>query len=92
MTALYHVKTAVAISLLLPLRAEYGPNLGTKLLLHVKADRPALTFVHHTTSLLQQATTYTMVYYFTSKVVDPPAFIYVGKDKVESTPQPHHPT
>lgn len=26
-----------------------------------------------------------MVYYFTSKVVDPPAFIYVGKDKVEST-------
>ena len=25
-----------------------------------------------------------MVYYFTSKVVDPPAFIYVGKDKVES--------
>lgn len=26
----------------------------------------------------------TMVYYFTSNVVDPPAFIYVGKDKVES--------
>jgi hypothetical protein len=26
-----------------------------------------------------------MVYYFTSNVVDPPAFIYVGKDKVEST-------
>ncbi|KAI6843178.1 DUF814-domain-containing protein [Hortaea werneckii] len=25
-----------------------------------------------------------MVYYFTSKVVDPPAFIYVGKDKVEN--------
>lgn len=25
-----------------------------------------------------------MVYYFTSNVVDPPAFIYVGKDKVES--------
>ena len=25
-----------------------------------------------------------MVFYFTSKVVDPPAFIYVGKDKVES--------
>lgn len=25
-----------------------------------------------------------MVLYFTSKAVDPPAFIYVGKDKVES--------
>jgi hypothetical protein len=25
-----------------------------------------------------------MVYYFTSSVVDPAAFIYVGKDKVES--------
>jgi len=25
-----------------------------------------------------------MVYYFTSTVVSPPAFIYVGKDKVES--------
>ncbi|KAK4547379.1 hypothetical protein LTR36_001035 [Oleoguttula mirabilis] len=25
-----------------------------------------------------------MVYYFTSKAVDPPAFIYVGKDKVEN--------
>jgi hypothetical protein len=25
-----------------------------------------------------------MVYYFQSNVVDPPAFIYVGKDKVES--------
>ncbi|EPS42991.1 hypothetical protein H072_3017 [Dactylellina haptotyla CBS 200.50] len=25
-----------------------------------------------------------MVYYFTSDVVDPPAFIYVGKDKVEN--------
>lgn len=25
-----------------------------------------------------------MVYYFKSTVVDPPAFIYVGKDKVES--------
>lgn len=26
-----------------------------------------------------------MVFYFTSKIVDPAAFIYVGKDKVEST-------
>lgn len=25
-----------------------------------------------------------MVYYFTSNVVDPSAFVYVGKDKVES--------
>lgn len=25
-----------------------------------------------------------MVYYFTSSVVDPPGFIYVGKDKFES--------
>lgn len=25
-----------------------------------------------------------MVYYFTSTVVDPPAFVYVGKDKFES--------
>lgn len=25
-----------------------------------------------------------MVYYFKSNVVDPPAFIYVGKDKAES--------
>lgn len=25
-----------------------------------------------------------MVYYFTSDVVDPPGFIYVGKDKFES--------
>jgi len=25
-----------------------------------------------------------MVYYFTSNVVDPPAQIYVGKDKVEN--------
>lgn len=25
-----------------------------------------------------------MVFYFTSTTVDPPAFIYVGKDKVES--------
>jgi hypothetical protein len=29
-----------------------------------------------------------MVYYFTSAVVDPPANIYVGKDKVESTSAP----
>ncbi|KAG0136554.1 hypothetical protein HOY82DRAFT_479003 [Tuber indicum] len=29
-----------------------------------------------------------MVYYFTSNIVDPPAFIYVGKDKVESTQLP----
>ncbi|TQN67509.1 Coiled-coil domain-containing protein 25, partial [Colletotrichum shisoi] len=29
-----------------------------------------------------------MVYYFTSKAVDPAAFIYVGKDKFESTPPP----
>ncbi|KAF4874195.1 Coiled-coil domain-containing protein 25 [Colletotrichum siamense] len=29
-----------------------------------------------------------MVYYFTSTVVDPSAFIYVGKDKFESTPVP----
>lgn len=28
----------------------------------------------------------TMVYYFTSNVVSPSAFIYVGKDKFESTP------
>ena len=27
-----------------------------------------------------------MVYYFKSNVVEPAAFIYVGKDKVESTP------
>lgn len=26
-----------------------------------------------------------MVYYFTSTVVDPSAYIYVGKDKFEST-------
>lgn len=26
-----------------------------------------------------------MVFYFTSTVVSPPAFIYVGKDKFEST-------
>jgi len=25
-----------------------------------------------------------MVYYFTSAVVDPPAYVYVGKDKFES--------
>lgn len=25
-----------------------------------------------------------MVYYFTSSVVDPPGFVYVGKDKFES--------
>lgn len=25
-----------------------------------------------------------MVYYFTSKAVDPPAYVYVGKDKFES--------
>lgn len=25
-----------------------------------------------------------MVYYFTSNVVDPPAYVYVGKDKFES--------
>lgn len=25
-----------------------------------------------------------MVFYFTSNVVDPPAFVYVGKDKFES--------
>lgn len=25
-----------------------------------------------------------MVYYFTSTVVDPPAYVYVGKDKFES--------
>ena len=28
-----------------------------------------------------------MVYYFTSNTTDPAAFIYVGKDKVESTPR-----
>jgi len=27
---------------------------------------------------------FNMVYYFTSTAVDPPAFIYVGKDKVEN--------
>lgn len=27
-----------------------------------------------------------MVYYYTSNVVSPSAFIYVGKDKFESTP------
>ena len=27
-----------------------------------------------------------MVYYFESTTVNPPAFIYVGKDKVESMP------
>jgi hypothetical protein len=26
-----------------------------------------------------------MVYYFTSNIVEPAAFVYVGKDKVEST-------
>ena len=31
-----------------------------------------------------------MVYYFTSNVVDPPAFIYVGKDKAESMASIHH--
>jgi hypothetical protein len=25
-----------------------------------------------------------MVFYFTSNVVDPPAYVYVGKDKFES--------
>jgi hypothetical protein len=29
-----------------------------------------------------------MVYYFTSNVVDPPGFIYVGKDKYESQQPP----
>ena len=29
-----------------------------------------------------------MVFYFKSNVVDPPAFIYVGKDKVESISHP----
>jgi hypothetical protein len=32
-----------------------------------------------------------MVLYFTSTTVDPPAFIYVGKDKVESELHPHLP-
>lgn len=31
---------------------------------------------------------FNMVYYFKSTVVDPPAFIYVGKDKVESEYSP----
>jgi hypothetical protein len=30
-----------------------------------------------------------MVYYFTSSAVTPTAFIYVGKDKVESEPTPN---
>lgn len=30
-----------------------------------------------------------MVYYFTSNVVDPPGFIYVGKDKFESMLMPN---
>ena len=34
----------------------------------------------------------TMVYYFTSNVVDPPATIYVGKDKFESPLFPLPPT
>jgi hypothetical protein len=29
-----------------------------------------------------------MVYYFTSDLVSPPAYIYMGKDKVESTTTP----
>jgi hypothetical protein len=29
-----------------------------------------------------------MVFYFTSNVVDPPAYVYVGKDKFESACQP----
>ncbi|OAA53221.1 hypothetical protein ISF_08953 [Cordyceps fumosorosea ARSEF 2679] len=31
-----------------------------------------------------------MVYYYTSNVVDPPGFIYVGKDKFESMPTTFH--
>lgn len=31
-----------------------------------------------------------MVYYFKSVAVDPPAFIYVGKDKVESMRHDNH--
>ncbi len=32
-----------------------------------------------------------MVYYYKSAVVDPPGFIYVGKDKFESTPPSRNP-
>ena len=49
--------------------------------LHVKViqDTPYSQTRHISRTVLCK-----MVYYFTSKVVDPPAFIYVGKDKVES--------
>jgi hypothetical protein len=33
-----------------------------------------------------------MVYYFTSSVVEPSGFIYVGKDKFESETRPYAPT
>lgn len=49
--------------------------------LHVKVAQPTLYSQTHYTS---RTVLCKMVYYFTSKVVDPPAFIYVGKDKVES--------
>lgn len=38
----------------------------------------------HKTILVHIPRAAKMVYYFKSDVVDPPAFIYVGKDKVES--------
>ena len=40
--------------------------------------------VHFFDLFLKAISTETMVYYFVSNVTDPPATIYVGKDKFES--------
>lgn len=49
---------------------------------HVHRFTPIISIDHH--SLNIELDTAKMVYYFTSNVVTPPGFIYVGKDKVES--------
>jgi hypothetical protein len=44
------------------------------------------SFKRHSTRFLSSSNeAIAMVYYFKSSVVDPPAFLYVGKDKEEST-------
>lgn len=61
--------------------------------LHVKAPKRNHLHLRHqhplrNTPISRSCTLDTMVYYHTSNVVTPSAFVYVGKDKVESMRSP----
>lgn len=74
------------------LSANVGLCRGSKLLspmlttrLHIPFSAPNSEFVIFYHFLRRVVTSvFKMVYYFTSTTVDPPAYVYVGKDKFES--------